>query len=213
MCKCVLCFGSGPCRADDGGGGGAYVGGVGEGKIRCRKALDKSFMMTSRLWTNKNRQKKTKSVTIAFVALRYANVCDEVSSIWRAGGNWGKWHVVLGHKATITMRRSERQPGTIWHVAERPTPPGTSVYPTGPPARSTQRSLSVRRTGQEIKSHTRRHARSHTYTWWGRGLLRHSRKEKGGSQSAEVVQCIQKRWELSASLGWLETGGRIRRRC
>lgn len=159
-------------------------------------------MMTSRLWTNKNRQKKTKSVTIAFVALRYANVCDEVSSIWRAGGNWGKWHVVLGHKATITMRRSERQPGTIWHVAERPTPPGTSVYPTGPPARLTQRSLSVRRTGQEIKSHTRRHARSHTYTWWGRGLLRHSRKEKGGSQSAEVVQCIQKRWELSAS-PWL----------
>lgn len=159
----MLCFGSGPCHADGGGGGRAYVGGVGEGKIRCRKALDKSFMMTSRLWTNRNRQKKTKSVTIAFVALRYTNVRDEVSSIWRAGGNRGKWHVVLGHKATITMRRSERQPGTIWHVAERPTPPGTSVYPTGPPARSTQRSLSVRRTGQEIKSHTRRHARSHTY--------------------------------------------------
>lgn len=161
----MLWFGSGLCCADDGGGGGAYVGGVGEGKIRCRKALDKSFMMTSRLWTNKNRQKKkTKSVTIAFVALRYVNVRDEVLSICRAGGNRGKWHVVLGHKATITMRRSERQPGTIWHVAERPTPPGTSVYPTGPPARSTQRSLSVRRTGQEIKSHTRRHARSHTHT-------------------------------------------------
>lgn len=80
-------FSSGPCCAGDGGGGGAYVGGVGEGKIRCRKALDKSFMMTSRLWTNKNRQKKTKSVTIAFVALRYANVRDEVLSVWRAGGN------------------------------------------------------------------------------------------------------------------------------
>ncbi len=53
-------------------------------------------------------------------------------------------------------------------------------------------------------NHTRidAHAHTHTYTWWGRGLLRHSRKEKGGSQSAEVVQCIQKRWELSAS-PWL----------
>lgn len=77
----MLCFGSGLCCVDDGGGGGAYVSGVGEGKIRCRKALDKSSVMTSRLWTNKNRQKETKSVTIAFVALRYINVSDEVSSI------------------------------------------------------------------------------------------------------------------------------------
>ncbi len=99
MCECAsVCCASvlALCRADDGGGGGAYVGGVGEGKIRCRKALDKSFMMTSRLWTNKNRQKKTKSVAIAFVALRYAKVCDEVSSIWRAGGNRRKMACSFG---------------------------------------------------------------------------------------------------------------------
>lgn len=65
----MLWFGSGLCCADDGGGGGAYVGGVGEGKIRCRKALDKSFMMTSRLWTNKNRQKKNKKCNNCFCSL------------------------------------------------------------------------------------------------------------------------------------------------
>lgn len=163
----------------------------------------------------KQAKEKPKSVTIAFVALRYVNVRDEVSSIWRAGGNRGQWHVVLGHKATITMRRSERQPGTIWHVAERPTPPGTSVYPTGPPARSTQRSLSVRRTGQEIKSHTRRHARSHTYAHVMReGAVK--AQQEGEKEEANRLRwsSASKRDETSVHLlGWLETGGRIRKRC
>ncbi len=169
-------------------------------------------MMTSRLWTNKNRQKKTKSVTIAFVALRYANVCDEVSSIWRAGGNWGKWHVVLGHKATITMRRSERQPGTIWHVAERTTPPGTSVYPTGPPARSTHALYRWEERDRKSNHTPRRHARSHTYTWWGRGLLSTAGRRKEEANRLRWSSASKRDESSVHLLGWLETGGRIRRR-
>lgn len=95
MCVVVRLW---PVFCDDSvNGAGLMLGGMGEGKIQSRKALDKFFMVTSRLWRKKEKQAKEtkKSVPNCFCSLTILKVCDEVLSIWTAGGNQGIWHMFL----------------------------------------------------------------------------------------------------------------------